>query len=85
VSGPGRVADTSNHRKEWWNVDRMQLEGKWEQAKGRIKEAWGDLTDDDVTRAEGNRDQLVGTIREKTGETVEAIESKLDDIFAQGD
>ena len=35
-------------------------------------------------QAEGNRDQLVGTIREKTGETVEAIESKLDDIFAQG-
>ncbi len=65
-------------------MDKMQLEGKWDQATGRIKEAWGDLTDDDVAQAEGNREQLVGKIREKTGETVEAIESKLDDIFAQG-
>lgn len=61
--------------------DRMQMQGKWEQARGRVKEAWGALTDDDVDRAEGNWDQLVGTIREKTGESKEAIERKLDDIF----
>ena len=60
---------------------RMQLEGKWDQMKGRVREAWGALTDDDLDRVKGNFDRLVGTIREKTGETVETIENKLDELF----
>ena len=55
----------------------LKTEGKWDQARGRIREAWGDLTDDDLDRTEGNWDRLVGTIKEKTGETVDAIEKKL--------
>ena len=66
-------------------MDNTQLEGKWQNAKGRIKEAWGSLTDDDLMRAEGNRDQLIGTIRDKTGEKVEDIGRRLDDILAQDD
>jgi uncharacterized protein YjbJ (UPF0337 family) len=66
-------------------MDSMQMEGKWEQARGRVKEAWGDLTDDDYDKAEGNWDQLVGTIREKTGETKEAVEEKMKDIFGDDD
>ncbi|MFZ0627153.1 MAG: CsbD family protein [Acidimicrobiia bacterium] len=58
-----------------------QLKGQWQQAKGRVKEAWGDLTDDEVDQTEGNWDQLVGKIREKTGETTEQIESKMNDIM----
>jgi uncharacterized protein YjbJ (UPF0337 family) len=57
---------------------RMKFEGKWDQMKGRVKEAWGSLTDDDLDRTEGKWDQLVGTIKEKTGESMEAIESRLD-------
>jgi uncharacterized protein YjbJ (UPF0337 family) len=56
---------------------RMQFEGNWDQMRGRVKEAWGSLSDDDLDRAEGRWDQLVGTIKEKTGESMEAIENKL--------
>ena len=66
-------------------MDNTQLEGKWQHAKGRIKEAWGSLTDDDLMQAEGNRDQLIGKIRDKTGEKVEDIGRRLDDILAQDD
>lgn len=59
----------------------LRTEGKWDQMKGRIKEAWGDLTDDDLDRTEGKRDRLVGTIKEKTGETADRIESKLDELM----
>jgi uncharacterized protein YjbJ (UPF0337 family) len=59
----------------------LKLEGKWDQGKGRVKEAWGALTDDDLDRTEGKVDRLVGTIKEKTGEAVDAIEGKLRDIF----
>ena len=58
----------------------LKSEGKWDQAKGRIKEAWGVLTDDDLERTEGKWDRLVGTIKEKTGEATDAIEKKLKEL-----
>ncbi len=58
----------------------QQVEGNWKQFSGRVQEAWGVLTDDDVDRAEGKLDQLVGTIEEKTGEARIAIARKLNDL-----
>jgi uncharacterized protein YjbJ (UPF0337 family) len=55
----------------------LKLDGKWDQMKGRVKEAWGVLTDDDLDRAEGKIDRLVGTIKEKTGESADMIKEKL--------
>ena len=54
-----------------------QIEGKLDKLRGRIKESWGVLTDDDIDRAEGKLDRLVGTIKEKTGESADAIRDKL--------
>ena len=59
---------------------RLKFEGKWDQMRGRVKEAWGSLTDDELDRSEGKWDQLVGTIKEKTGESMEAIEKRLADM-----
>lgn len=59
----------------------LKAEGKWDQVRGRVKEAWGALTDDDLDRTEGKKDKLVGTIKEKTGETVDKIEEKLNSIL----
>ena len=58
----------------------QQGEGKWKQFKGRMKEAWGTLTDDDLDRYEGKRKQLEGHIQEKTGEDREEIRRKIDKI-----
>lgn len=63
----------------------QQFEGKWDQMKGRVKEAWGDLTDDEIDQTEGKWDRLVGTIKEKTGEAREAIEEKLRQMTDGGD
>lgn len=56
---------------------KMKWEGRWDQLKGKAKQAWGDLTDDDLDVAEGEYDELVGKLEERTGETREAIEDKL--------
>jgi uncharacterized protein YjbJ (UPF0337 family) len=53
--------------------------GRWDQLKGKAKQVWGDLTDDDFTRAEGKYDELVGIINERTGESRERIEELLDE------
>lgn len=63
----------------------LNLEGKWDQMRGHVKEAWGTLTDDDLDRTEGKFDRLVGTIKEKTGETVDTIEEKLKKLFDKVD
>lgn len=56
---------------------RMRFEGKWDQMRGRVKESWGDMTDDELDQTEGKWDQIVGKIKEKTGESVDAIQDKL--------
>ena len=47
--------------------------GDWNQFKGKIQEKWGDVTDDDLERLRGQRDQLIGMIQEKTGVAREEI------------
>ena len=56
---------------------KMKWEGRWDQLKGKAKQAWGDLTDDDLDVADGNYDEFVGRIKERTGESREEIENRL--------
>ena len=55
------------------------LKGKWEQLKGKVRTKWAKLTDDDVERVGGAKDQLVGRIRERYGHTKEDAEREVDD------
>jgi uncharacterized protein YjbJ (UPF0337 family) len=58
---------------------QMKWEGRWDQLKGKARQAWGDLTDDDLDVAEGNYEELVGRIKERTGESAEVIRQRLED------
>ncbi len=53
-------------------------DGRWDQLKGKVKQSWGAMTDDDVDVAEGEYDELIGRIKTRTGETEEAIQRRLD-------
>jgi uncharacterized protein YjbJ (UPF0337 family) len=55
----------------------QKWEGRWDQLKGKARQFWGKLTDDDFSRSKGNYEELVGIIKEKTGETREEIERRL--------
>jgi uncharacterized protein YjbJ (UPF0337 family) len=59
------------------NWDR--LAGDWKQFKGSVKEQWGKLTDDDLTRVEGKRDQLVGRIQNRYGIAKDEAERQVKD------
>jgi len=54
-----------------------QLKGNWKQAKGWIKEQWGKLTDDDLDKIEGQREQLVGKIQERYGKARDEVEREV--------
>lgn len=53
--------------------DRLQLKGKWNEIKGKVKQAYGDLTDDDLAYSEGQEDELIGKIQQKTGKKREEL------------
>jgi uncharacterized protein YjbJ (UPF0337 family) len=55
-----------------------QVEGKWKQAKGSIKQKWGRLTDDDLEFIAGKRDQLIGKIQERYGITKEEAQKQVE-------
>jgi uncharacterized protein YjbJ (UPF0337 family) len=54
-----------------------EIMGSWREQKGRLKEKWGELTDDDLDRIEGKRDQLLGFLQKRYGKTVEAAEREV--------
>lgn len=56
-----------------------QFEGKWKQLKGSVKQQWGKLTDDDVTRMTGKKDELIGKLQERYGITREQALKEADD------
>jgi len=65
-------------------VNQQTLQGNWNEIKGKLRNRWGQLTNDDLQAASGNVDQLVGLIQRKTGEARDSIEKFLDDATASG-
>ena len=61
------------------NWDRV--EGNWKQFTGKIKEKWGDLTDDDLTSINGKRDQLEGKLQERYGYAKDKARDEVDEFM----
>ena len=55
------------------------IEGSWKEVKGRVKESWGDLTDDELTEIEGKRDRMVGVLQRKYGLAKMDAEREVDE------
>lgn len=55
-----------------------QIAGKWKQLRGKVRETWGDLTDDEFEMIAGKRDQLAGKIQERYGITREEANRQID-------
>jgi uncharacterized protein YjbJ (UPF0337 family) len=54
-----------------------QIKGNWKQLSGKVKEKWGKLTDDDLTTAAGQREQLLGLLQKRYGYAKEKAEEEL--------
>ncbi|OYP38824.1 CsbD family protein [Rhodopirellula sp. MGV] len=57
-----------------------QIEGKWKQVKGQAQQKWGDLTNDDLDRIDGHREELVGRVQERYGIAKEEAERQVKDF-----
>lgn len=61
------MTDRGAEHEEGTTMNENVFQGKWKQLRGRAKEAWGKLTDDDLERTEGRYDAFVGTLQERYG------------------
>ena len=60
-----------------------QIEGKWKQMKGSVKQKWGKLTDDDLDYIAGSRDKFVGRIQERYGIARTEAQKQADEWLSQ--
>ncbi|RCH54932.1 general stress protein CsbD [Mucilaginibacter hurinus] len=54
-------------------MDKLEVKGGWNELKGKIKQAYGDLTDDDLKHEEGKDDEFLGRLQQKTGKAREDL------------
>ncbi len=60
-------------------MNTLKIKGDWNMAKGKLKQKWATLTDDDLQYVEGKSDELFGRIQKSTGETRETIEKAVEE------
>jgi uncharacterized protein YjbJ (UPF0337 family) len=60
-------------------MNTLEIKGDWNITKGKLKQKWAKLTDDDLQFVEGKHDELLGRIQKRTGETREAVEKAIQD------
>jgi uncharacterized protein YjbJ (UPF0337 family) len=62
------------------NTTELNLKGNWNVIKGKLKQSYGDLTDDDLKYTDGQEDELVGRLQKKLGSTVEDVRHMLNKL-----
>ncbi len=58
-------------------MNTLEIKGDWNVTKGKLKQKWGKLTDNDLEYVDGKQDELIGRIQKSTGETREAVERAI--------
>ncbi|MES2731170.1 MAG: CsbD family protein [Bacteroidota bacterium] len=61
-------------------MTELNLKGQWNELKGKLKQKYGELTDDDLTFSEGKEDELLGRLQQKLGKTKEEIRQTIADL-----
>jgi uncharacterized protein YjbJ (UPF0337 family) len=59
---------------------KLQLKGSWNEVKGKLKQKYGQLTDDDLAFAEGKEDELLGRLQKRLGRTKDELRAEIADI-----
>jgi uncharacterized protein YjbJ (UPF0337 family) len=59
---------------------KLQMKGSWNEIKGKLKQKYGQLTDDDLTFAEGKEDELLGRLQKRLGRTEDELRAEISDM-----
>ena len=59
-------------------MNKLQFKGSWNETKGKLKQKYAQLTDDDLTYAEGKEDELIGRLQKKLGKGADEVRRMLE-------
>ena len=59
-------------------MNKLSFRGNWNEIKGKLKQKYADLTDDDLTFIEGKEDELLGRLQQRTGRTREQLREEIE-------
>ena len=60
-------------------MNKLQIKGNWNEIKGKLKQKFADLTDDDLTFAEGKEDEMLGRLQQRLGKSEEEIRRAIEE------
>jgi uncharacterized protein YjbJ (UPF0337 family) len=60
-------------------MNTLEMKGNWNIIKGKLKQRWARLTDDDLQYVEGKENELIGRIQKRTGETREQVQKEIEE------
>lgn len=58
----------------------LKMKGTWNEVKGKLKQRYADLTDDDLTYAEGKEDEMIGRLQKKLGKTKDEVRREIESL-----
>ena len=61
-------------------MNKLTIEGNWNEIKGKLKQKYGELTDDDLTFAKGKEDEMYGRLQKKLGKTKAEIKREIENL-----
>jgi uncharacterized protein YjbJ (UPF0337 family) len=61
-------------------MNKLQMKGSWNEIKGKLKQSYGNLTDDDLVFAEGKDDELVGRLQKRLGKSKEEVRQMIEKL-----
>ncbi len=61
-------------------MDNQRIKGSWNEVKGKLKQKYGQLTDDDLTYTEGKEDELYGRLQQRLGKTRDEVRREIDNL-----
>jgi uncharacterized protein YjbJ (UPF0337 family) len=64
-------------------MNKFTFKGTWNEVKGKLKQRYAELTDDDLTYAEGKEDELLGRLQKRTGRTQEELRREIEGYWAR--
>jgi uncharacterized protein YjbJ (UPF0337 family) len=61
-------------------MDRLSIKGNWDEIKGKLKQKYADLTDDDLTFIEGKEEELLGRLEKRTGKARDQLRKEIEEL-----
>ena len=74
ATDPGRACEF------FVNMTNLQIKGSWNEVKGKLKQKYGQLTDNDLTFAEGKEDEMLGRLQQRLGKSKEDLRKEIESL-----